>query len=134
MEQSGTFGEDEFSGAVDVVFILEHEFAGKGSKAVQGPWNLFFFHFLEKVEVPCDSVAEAHAWGCVEFGYAAEDHEVSEFFCEGYSGDLADVRGEFYVGFVDHDEDVFLCTEREEFSQVFLGDCRGGWVVWVADD
>ena len=110
---------------MDVVFILEHEFAGKGSKAVQGPWNLFFFHFFEEVEVSCDSVAEAHAWGCVEFGYAAEDHEVSEFFCEGYRGDLADVRGEFYVGFVDHDEDVFLCTECEEFSQVFSGDRSG---------
>ena len=34
LEQSGTFGEDEFSGAVDVVFVLEHEFAGEGSEAV----------------------------------------------------------------------------------------------------
>ena len=119
---------------MDVVFILEHEFAGKGSKAVQGPWNLFFFHFFEEVEVSCDSVAEAHAWGCVEFGYAAEDHEVGEFFCESYSGDFVDFRGKFYIGFVDHYEDVLFCAEGEEFSQIFSGDGRRSWIVWVADD
>ena len=122
MEEPGAFGEDEVSGAVDVVFVFEHELAGEGSEAVQGPWDLFFFHFFEKVEVPGDSVTEAHAWGCVEFGYAAEYHEVGEFFCEGYGGDFVDVGGEFYVGFIDHDEDVFFSAECDEFPQVFGSD------------
>ena len=97
----------------DVVFVLEHEFTGESAEAVKGPWDLFFFHFFEEFQVSGDSVSEAHARGCVEFGYAAEDHEVGEFFCESYGGDFIDIWGEFYVGFVDHYEDVFFCAECE---------------------
>jgi len=51
----------------DVVFVLEHQLAGQGSQTVERPWYLFFFHFLEKFQVPGDSVAKTHTWGCVEF-------------------------------------------------------------------
>ena len=124
MEQAVSLGEDEFAGLVDVVFVFEHEFTGESSEAVQGPWNLFFFHFFEEIEVSCDSIAEAHARGSVEFGYAAENHKIGEFFCKGYGGDFVDVGGEFYIGFVDHDEDIFLVTECNELAQVFSGDGR----------
>jgi len=53
---------------------------------------------------------------------------------KGYGGDLADVRGEFYISFVDHYEDVLFCTECEEFLQVFSGDGGRSRIVWVADD
>ena len=36
----------------DVVFVLEHQLAGQGSQTVERPWYLFFFHFLEKFQVP----------------------------------------------------------------------------------
>lgn len=116
VKETVTFREDQSPGLADVFLVFEHEFTGESSEAVEGPWDLFFFHFFEKFEVSGDSVAEAHSRSGVEFGYAAKYHKVGEFSGEGYSSDCLDVGGEFYVGFVDHYEDVFLGTECEEFS------------------
>ena len=116
VKETVTFREDQSPGLADVFLVFEHEFTGESSEAVEGPWDLFFFHFFEKFEVSGDSVAEAHSRGSVEFGYAAKYYEVGEFPGEGYSSDCLDVGGEFHVGFVDHYEDVFLGTECEKFS------------------
>ena len=109
---------------MDVGFVLEHQLTGQGSQAVEGPWYLFFFHFLEEFQVSSDSVAQTHTWGCVEFGYAAEYHQVLEFSGKANGGNFIDIRGKLYVSFVDHHENVLLIAEGNNFTQVVYLNCR----------
>ena len=48
VKETVTFREDQSPGLADVFLVFEHEFTGESSEAVEGPWDLFFFHFFEK--------------------------------------------------------------------------------------
>lgn len=133
-DHSCALRKDQFTGLADIVFILEHDLAGKGAHAVKRPWSLFLPHFGKEIHVSGDAVTQTHSRGCEEFGYASEYHEIGEFTCQWDGGDSADIRGKFYVSFVDHYEDIFFRTEADEAAKIFLSDRRGSWVVGIAED
>ena len=79
-----------------------------------------FSRICEEVHVSGDAVAKAHSGSSKKFRYAAEYHEIGEFLCKRNGCDGTDIRGEFYVSFVDHYEDIFFRTEAYELAEIFL--------------
>ena len=105
------------------VTLLKQQLSGKGSDTVQRPGDLLFFHSPEELPVSGHGITQPHARSCEKFGHAPEHTQISEMFCEGHCGDSIDVRGEFHIGFIDHDKDAFYCAESEKPFHIAVRYC-----------
>ena len=133
VQNAVSFVGDQVSGFFDVFDVGEHQASGDFGQGVDGPGVLSGVDFADQIHVAGDGVAKTKAGGGEEFGGTAQDDQVGVVVGQGDSGYRFDVRDEFHVGFVDHDENAVHHAGIEDTTHVFGGYGGGGRVVWVAE-
>ena len=119
-DHSCALRKDQFTGLADIVFILEHDLAGKGAHAVKRPWSLFLPHFGKEIHVSGDAVTQTHSRGCEKFRYASKNHKVGEFPGQRNGSDGIDIRSKLHISFIDHHEDIFFRAETDQLAEILL--------------
>ena len=122
----------ESFGLVDIIFIREHDTAGDFCKTVDGPGIFLSVDILQQIRISCYRITQPQAGSSEKFGDPAKNNEIVVIVSERDGGNLASLRGKFFVGFVHHYRNAILEGAVQDFPHIFSGNCCGSRIVGIA--